>query len=255
MRFLEQSEAKRPRVISPRACRSRLHDSNRENAQRAPLEREDMNMACNASCELHLSRATRNRRTGLGACLALCAALALALGASALSPSAVAAQATEQPGGLKDASPHDRPMMLTLWSGINWGYYAHYGFPLNIGARFYIPIVKDGFIPQVNDEFGIEFGADFNFVFVANKYDYGSNPIVGFAMPVEAMYDFHFTRSFDAYVKAGFMFGSDFSNYLHDGFYVNFVSCAGIRLELTPGLYFRAEAGYPWLKAGIAFAF
>jgi hypothetical protein len=238
------------------ARRLRLHEPNCKHAQRSLLEREDMNMACNATRELHLPRTTRNRRAGVGACLSLCAALALALGVSALSPNAALAQATEQAGGLKDASPHDRPMMLTLWSGINWGYYAHYGFPLNIGARFYIPIMKDGFIPSVNDEFGIEFGADFNFVFLVQKYDYyGSSPIVGFAMPIEAMYDFHFTRSFDAYAKAGFMFGSDFSDYLHDGFYVNFVSAVGMRLELTPGLYFRAEAGYPWIKAGIAFAF
>jgi hypothetical protein len=212
-------------------------------------------MVCNASCELRLPRETQNPRAGVAASLSLCAALALALGVSAWSPSTAAAQAAEAPGGLKDTSQHDRPMMLTLFTGINWGYYAHYGFPLNFGARFYIPLVRDGFIPQVNDEFGIDFGADFNFVFLGNQYDYyGSSPIVGFAMPVEAMYDFHFTRTFDAYVKAGLMFGSDFSNYLHDGFYVSFVSCGGMRWEMTPGLFLRGEAGYPWVKAGIAFA-
>jgi hypothetical protein len=187
-----------------------------------------------------------------------CAALALALGCGVLlaNEQVAHAQATEEPGGLKDPSPQQRPMMLSFFTGIEYGYYAYYGFPLNVGGRFYIPLVQNGFIPSLNDEFGIEFGLDFNFTFVSNTYSYyHSSTVVGLAFPVEAMYDFHFTRTFDAYVKAGFQFGSDFSDYLHDGFYFGFISAVGLRLKITEGMFFRAEAGYPWIKAGLGFAF
>ncbi|HEY2735837.1 MAG TPA: hypothetical protein VGI70_17690, partial [Polyangiales bacterium] len=61
--------------------------------------------------------------------------------------------------------------------------------------------------------------------------------------------------SLDAYVKAGLIFGGDFSDHLHDGFYVYFMTTVGMRLKITPSMYFRAEAGFPWVKAGLGFAF
>jgi hypothetical protein len=226
--------------------------------RRLPYSREDMNMACKTSRELRSLGLDSTRRAGFGSCFAVCAALTLALGVLAASPRTAAAQATEEPGGLKDASPHERPMMLSFFTGINYGYYASYGFPLTLGGRFYIPLVRDGFIRTLNDEFGIEFGLDLNFDFISDRYHtvYGyDSTIFGIAFPVEAMYDFHFTRTFDAYVKAGFIFGGDFSDHLHDGFYFNFVSAVGLRWAMTDMLYLRAEAGYPWIKAGIGFAF
>jgi hypothetical protein len=213
-------------------------------------------MACETTRGLFTLPAARPRRSrALRRTLTLAAfAIGLGLFAGAVGPSNVAAQ--DAPGGLKDNSPHDRPMILSFFTGINWGYYASYGFPFNLGGRFYIPIMRDGFIPPINDEFGIEFGLDFNFVFISDRYSYYEDSTVfGVGFPVEALYDFHFSRSFDAYVKLGIIFGADFSDYLHDGFYVNAISAVGMRLWFTDNLMFRAEAGFPWIKAGIGIAF
>jgi len=187
----------------------------------------------------------------------LVAALAVGVGAltTLATPAPVAAQ-REGPGSLKDPGPHTRPMMISLFTGIPWGYYSSYGFPFSIGGRFLLPIVPDGFIPSVNDEFALEFGLDFNFVFISNDYGYwDESTIFGVMFPIEAMYDFHFTPMFDAYVKAGLQFGADFSDYLHDGFWVTAISVVGMRLWFSDSLAFRAEAGWPWIKAGIALAF
>jgi hypothetical protein len=194
------------------------------------------------------------KSANLSAALVLTASLALGL--LTIAPDHVKAQATEEPGGLHDASPQDRPMMLSFFAGINYGYYADFGFPLQLGGRFYIPLVRDGFIPKLNDEFGLEFGLDLNFTFISDTYSYyHDSTVFGLGFPVEAMYDFHFTPTLDAYVKAGLIFGGDFSDHLHDGFYVYFMTTVGMRLKITPSMYFRAEAGFPWVKAGLGFAF
>src|SRR4051794_11978865 len=65
---------------------------------------------------------------------------------------------------LLDASKgKHRPMMLSFFTGVRYPYYVGvYGFTL--GARFDIPIVHDGFVPQINDSFDLEFGVDIGIV-------------------------------------------------------------------------------------------
>ena len=155
-------------------------------------------------------------------------------------------------GTLKDTSTHDRPMMLSLFTGLNYRRgFSNNDFPMVVAGRFYVPIVHDGFIPRANDEFGIEFGADMDIYIGGNVF--------GLGFPVAVMWDFHFTEFFDAYAKAGFIVGNDFinrrnSNTAHD-FWWGFHGAAGIRMRLTDWLYFRVEGGYPVVMAGLGFAF
>lgn len=153
---------------------------------------------------------------------------------------------------IKDASPHLRPQMISVFTGFQFGHFAGYGFPMMIGGRYYIPIVKDGFIPSLNDEFGLEFGLDFNFTFLDDIYN--DSVLFGFGIPAEAMWDFHFSPKFDAYAKVGFVFGSAF-NSGYGGFWWDFRTHVGMRLKLNQVMYFRAEVGYPTIMAGLGFAF
>ena len=123
------------------------------------------------------------------------------------------------------------------------------------GTITYIPIVPNGFIPSLNDEFGLEFGLDFTFTFLSDTYAYrDQNVLVGFGIPADAMWDFHFSPRFDAYAKLGFVFGTVFSeNY--GGFWWTVRTAVGLRLKLNEVLYFRAEVGYPAIMAGLGFAF
>jgi hypothetical protein len=186
-------------------------------------------------------------------------ALALLLAICALaSTRTVAAQEsdtpnTRQPGALMDASPQLRPQMLSFFAGLQYGHFGAYGLPLMIGGRYYIPLVHDGFIPPVNDEFGLEFGLDFNITFLSSVYS--DSTVFGFGVPVDVLWDFHFTPHFDAYAKLGIVLGSAFSDRLYGGFWWTIRSAIGLRLKLTEALYFRAEAGYPAIMAGLGFAF
>jgi hypothetical protein len=178
---------------------------------------------------------------------------ALALGAVALSSSTLpqVAHAQEgEAGSIRDSSFHARPQMVSVFTGFLLNYFVDYGFPLTISGRYYFPIVPNGFIPSINDEFGIEGGLDLLFLF-------GHKTYFGFGVPVDAMWDFHFTPRFDAYGKLGFLFGDVFGDryYSHHGFWFDFRPAVGIRLKLNEMLYFRAEAGYPVIMAGLGFAF
>lgn len=155
-------------------------------------------------------------------------------------------------GSIKDISVHARPQLISVFTGLHYGHFAGYGFPLLIGGRYSIPIVPDGFIPSINDEFGLEFGLDFNFTFLSSIY--ADSVLVGFGIPADAYWDFHFSDKFDAYAKLGFVFGTVF-NSGYDGFWWTFRTAVGLRLKLNEAMYFRAEVGYPAIMAGLGFAF
>lgn len=155
-------------------------------------------------------------------------------------------------GGIKDISLHTRPQMISVFTGLHYGHFAGYGFPLLIGGRYSIPIVPDGFIPSLNDEFGLEFGLDFNFTFLSSTY--ADSVLVGFGIPADAYWDFHISDKFDAYAKLGFVFGTVF-NSGYDGFWWTFRTAVGMRLKLNEAMYFRVEVGYPAIMAGLGFAF
>jgi len=164
------------------------------------------------------------------------------------SSSSSGASLTHQPGGLFDtASGKQRPMLLSVFAGLPYAYYG-YGFGFGIGARFYLPLVQDGFIPQINDEFGLEFGVDIAPSFGTFSYFF-------FDIPVQVVLDVHVTPQFDAYVKLGICptlyFGHD------SGFYAGslFAGAVGLKYKLGEKFYLRAEAGYPMVMVGIGFGF
>lgn len=156
-----------------------------------------------------------------------------------------------EPDTLKDASHKLRPQMVSVFTGFQFGHFAGYGFPMMIGGRYYIPIVGDGFLPTINDEFGLEFGLDLNFTFLSDRY--ADSVLFGFGIPTDAVWDFHFSPKFDAYAKVGWIFGSAF-NSGYGGFWWDFRTHVGMRLKLNELMYFRAEVGYPTIMAGLGFA-
>src|SRR4051794_35313078 len=102
------------------------------------------------------------RRAVLG--LALGSALGLTL--VVIAPRAAAAQYHDN--SIRDSSFHDRPQMVSIFTGFQLNRFNE-GVPFTIGGRYYFPIVPSGFIPKLNDEFGIEGGFDLLFVF--DDYD------------------------------------------------------------------------------------
>ncbi len=150
-----------------------------------------------------------------------------------------------KPGGLMDASPQERPHMLSFF--LELPYYG-YGFGLGLGARYTLPIVKDGFIPTLNDSVELEFGLDTWFAF---------GGWFNFAVPIEGRWTFHITPEFSAYGKVGVGLGGVV--YTGNGFgYSGFLWYPSVNLGILyklGGVYLRAEVGAPALKVGIAIPF
>jgi hypothetical protein len=167
---------------------------------------------------------------------------------------ALATASAAQGQTLLDRSEHYRPQMLSFFVGTPYYYYGYRGaFPVGFGLRYYIPILRDGFVPRANDEFGIEFGGDF----ALYNYD-GAPAFYGLSIPVEVLWDFHLMPRFDAYLKLGAAFSVGIGNYapyVPAPFGVYPVSAVGLRFHVASWFYLRAEVGYPWAKVGFAFAF
>lgn len=150
-------------------------------------------------------------------------------------------------GYLLDRSPQERSMLLSVHAVVPYGFLG-YGFPFGAGASFYIPIVKDGFIPPVNDEFGIDFGAD-----AVLHLGYSSAPF-SLTVPVAALWTFHFTDKLSAFVKLGVALRV-WPGWTVTPVYAVPVSVVGLNFMFSKSFGLRAEVGYPMIKVGVLFAF
>lgn len=150
-------------------------------------------------------------------------------------------------GYLLDASPQERPMLLAIHAVLPYGGFWLGGFGVGVGGTFYIPLVKDGFIPPVNDEFGIDFGADF---FLYPGY------FAAFAMnvPVSVLWTFHFTDTFAAYAKVGIALRI-WPGLAAGAVFPDLVSVVGLNWMFSKSIGLRAELGYPGVKVGVLIAF
>ncbi|MDP2274806.1 MAG: hypothetical protein Q8K32_28950 [Archangium sp.] len=148
-------------------------------------------------------------------------------------------------GSLLDSSSQSRHVLLSLHGVLPYGHFRYGGFPLGAGASLYIPLLSNGFIPPVNDEFGIDFGADAIFFT-------GYRNVFALWVPVSVLWTFHFTHNFSAYVKAGvalrFWPGDSLP------VYPDFVGAVGLSWMFSHSVGLRAEAGYPGIKLGLLFA-
>ncbi len=183
--------------------------------------------------------------------------LILFLTAATLSTSALAQSGDpsfRDRGGLLDASSQRRPQMLSIFLGFPYSYY-YYGFPLGISGRYYFPVLHDGFVPTINDSFGLEVGADLLLV--------GRNGFSTFlAIPIEAMWALHFFPKFAMYLKLGaaleFRLGRACGpKECFEGFGVGAypIGTLGFWYAFTDTVRLRFELGYPWVKIGLGFAF
>ena len=149
-------------------------------------------------------------------------------------------------GWLMDSSDQPRPLLISVHAVLPYSRFGLGNFPIGVGASLYVPILRNGFIPPVNDEFGIDFGADAIF-FLGYQYPFA------LWVPISVLWTFHFTETFAAYVKAGvalrFWPGDPLP------LYPDFVGAIGLNWLFARSFGLRVEAGYPGLKVGLLFAF
>jgi hypothetical protein len=92
--------------------------------------------------------------------------------AMAVTPAIASADATiKQPGDHPDYRVEIEPHGILGWPGFyNYDVYGVFGF--GGGARFSLPLCKNCFIPRINNNVAISFGADFAFFPLGNAFGY-----------------------------------------------------------------------------------
>lgn len=158
-------------------------------------------------------------------------------------------------GSITDSSVHHRQSDLSLLAWLPW----YYGFGFGAQVRFEIPIVPDGFIPSINDEFSIEpsFGLAYSSYGVYGGYNYG---ITDVTPAIYGIWSFWFSRAFRAY--GGLGLGYNVGIYANNNAYGNIGAsffywdpCVGLHYKLSDNIGLRAEAGAQGLKGGLAIYF
>jgi hypothetical protein len=115
-----------------------------------------------------------------------------------------------------------------------------------VAARHTTPLVKDGFIPTLNDSFELEVGVNAWRWFTEVR---GS----GFSLANEARWTFHFTPQFAAYAMAGlgpaWGYRDDGKNY----FAVFITAGMGIHFHISESVAVRAEVDPTTAMLGLGF--
>ena len=165
------------------------------------------------------------------------------------------ASAQDREGGIRDTSQHQRPQGISGMLYVPW----IYGIGVGVNLRYEIPVVKDGFIPSINDQFSIEPSLSLSY----RSYGrYGGDlKFFDISPAVYATWSFHITPKFRPYGAVGIGYGAeiwlnddDFDNDYDTGYFYWDVA-AGLFYNFSPSLAFRGEIGGRGPKAGLHWYF
>lgn len=140
--------------------------------------------------------------------------------------------------------PHtgDRPKTLELHAGFGFA-----GLAPTVGARFGIPIVKNGFIPSMDNAVYFTVGADVGFTL-------GTFSGVAIGVPVTVAWNFYFNDKFSAFADVGINLYFN-TYYLRGGVPLPignfFMGSVGGRYHLNEKLALMARVGSPYTAIGI----
>jgi hypothetical protein len=131
-----------------------------------------------------------------------------------------------------------------------------------IGARFSIPIVKNGFVPTINNSVAIGFGADFlHFGCGGEGFNCSLNSL---SFPVVLQWNFYVSRDWSVFGEPGLFLYHQFFSY--GGETCTGPRCPGVtQTSLLPAFYLGARyhindrmaltfrVGYPTINVGFSF--
>jgi hypothetical protein len=155
---------------------------------------------------------------------------------------------TEVSGSINDTSTHSRDTDLSVMLWLPW----YYGFGVGGVVRYEIPILPDGFIPSVNDEFSLEPNLG---VAVAGCC---GETWTSLAPALYGTWSFNFSKEFRAYIALGLGYNIGIYSGAVQGLGYNYFFwdlAAGIFYRFSQAIGLRAELGSQGLKAGVAFYF
>jgi hypothetical protein len=196
-------------------------------------------------------------------------AVLLAAGIFSAAPTAHADDTIKRPG-----DHPDYPVEIELhglWGWTHYDYEPDDGFGL--GARFSIPIVKNGFVPSINNSVAISFGLDWLHYSGTGCYYYGPHgpdgcydfPDSNFLFfPVVMQWNFFVARRWSVFGEPGLVVYHGFIDYCAGvpagvpcgnptttG--VDFAFYAGARFYVSDHVALVMRIGYPTFSFGVSF--
>jgi hypothetical protein len=123
---------------------------------------------------------------------------ALALACALASVGALAPATARADHDIQTPFTGTRPFQLDIHGGLLW-----YGFGLDTGVRFGIPIMHNGFIGSIDNAVYINFG--FELYYADDLSDPANRHYnVGFGVPVMLHWEFYFNDTWSAFAELGF---------------------------------------------------
>jgi hypothetical protein len=139
---------------------------------------------------------------------------------------------------------------------------------VGVGARVSIPIVRNGFVPTINNSVAISFGLDWlhysdcYFYYASAGYGCGANY---FEFPIAMQWNFYVAKRWSVFGEPGF--------YIYHGVYdrvacngpnlppchyptetgIDFAGWLGARFHITDKIALTMRIGYPTLSVGVSF--
>jgi hypothetical protein len=198
---------------------------------------------------------------------ALLFSLACAMAASIGAPSTAHAESIiKNPGDHPDYAVELEPHLA-----LGWGH-LYRGNGLGLGLRASIPIVKNGFVPSINNSVAISFGFDWLryggcYYFGGRGNDrrsYGCGASY-FILPVAMQWNFWLTPNWSVFGEPGlYIYHGTFDDYCDPLFPgctyptrtgIDFAFYAGGRYHFNETLALTMRIGYPSLSVGLSFLF
>jgi hypothetical protein len=145
------------------------------------------------------------------------------------------------------------------------------GTAFGLGARFSIPIVHNGFIPNLNNSVAISFGLDWlhysdcYYYFRAAGYGCGANY---FQFPIALQWNFYVAKRWSVFGEPGLyiyhgVFDTNYGGYCNgpglppcaypNATGVDFAAWVGGRFHITDSISLTMRLGYPTLSFGGSF--
>jgi hypothetical protein len=187
--------------------------------------------------------------------------LALVTAGVLAAPVAAAGESViKNPGDHPDYSVEIEPHGVLGWANL----YRNTGFGL--GGRFTIPIVKNGFVPSINNSVGISFGLDWvrysGCYYRGNRFDGGCGASF-FLFPVAMQWNFWLTTNWSVFAEPGlYIYHGVFDDYCGNGLpgcgYPTRTSVepafyAGGRFHFSEKVSLTMRIGYPTISVGVSF--
>jgi hypothetical protein len=175
----------------------------------------------------------------------------------------------KNPGDHPDYKVELEPHLDLGWGA---GLYGSTGF--GAGARATIPIVQNGFIPNLNNSIGISFGLDYlhysgcygSAGIVGNNGNFGCNGASYFVLPIVMQWNFWLTPRWSVFGEPGlYVYHASFDSYCNDPRFknvacseptttsVSFAGYVGGRLHFNDTVALTLRVGYPTVSLGVSF--